>query len=93
MMVSRLLPSLALALALVAPLLAQPKYSGPREMGMMRPSAVLINTCRGPVVDENALMTALDDGTIAGAAMDVIEREPPPQGHRLLSHHRQMFPF
>lgn len=56
-----------------------------RELG---PDAVLINTCRGPVVDENDLMSALDDGVIAGAAMDVIEREPPPAGHRLLTHPR-----
>jgi D-3-phosphoglycerate dehydrogenase len=52
----------------------------------MQGEAVLINTCRGPVVDENALITALDEGTIRGAAMDVIEREPPPKGHRVLSH-------
>ena len=52
----------------------------------MQAEAVLINTCRGPVVDENDLMVALDEGTIAGAAMDVIEREPPPAGHRLLTH-------
>lgn len=52
----------------------------------MQVEAFLINTCRGPVVDENALLTALDDSTIAGAAMDVIEREPPPQGHRVLTH-------
>lgn len=52
----------------------------------MQADAILINTCRGPVVDENALLTALDEGTIAGAAMDVIEREPPPQGHRVLTH-------
>lgn len=52
----------------------------------MSPDAVLINTCRGPVVDENALLTALDEKTISGAAMDVIEREPPPKGHRILSH-------
>lgn len=54
--------------------------------GEMQTEAFLINTCRGPVVDENDLMVALDDGTIAGAAMDVIEREPPPRGHRLLTH-------
>ncbi len=54
----------------------------------MQPEAILINTCRGPVVDENDLMSALDDGLIRGAAMDVIEREPPPAGHRLLSHPR-----
>lgn len=52
----------------------------------MDPHAMLINTCRGPVVDENDLLAALDDGTIAGAAMDVIEREPPPPGHRILTH-------
>lgn len=52
----------------------------------MQGEAILINTCRGAVVDENALLTALDEGTIAGAAMDVIEREPPPKGHRVLTH-------
>lgn len=55
-------------------------------LGEMQGEAILINTCRGPVVDENALLTALDEGTIAGAAMDVIEREPPPRGHRVLTH-------
>lgn len=54
----------------------------------MQSEALLINTCRGPVVDENDLMVALDEGTIRGAAMDVIEREPPPKGHRLLTHPR-----
>ncbi len=54
----------------------------------MQADAILINTCRGPVVNENDLMAALDDGTIRGAAMDVIEREPPPNGHRLLQHPR-----
>jgi phosphoglycerate dehydrogenase-like enzyme len=54
--------------------------------GEMQGEAILINTCRGPVVDENALLTALDEGTIRGAAMDVIEREPPPKGHRVLTH-------
>ena len=61
-------------------LLNQPTF------GEMQAEALLINTCRGPVVDENDLLTALDEGTIAGAAMDVIEREPPPPGHRVLSH-------
>lgn len=54
----------------------------------MQSEAILVNVCRGPVVDENDLMVALDDGTIRGAAMDVIEREPPPKGHRLLTHPR-----
>ncbi len=54
----------------------------------MQEQALLINTCRGPVIDENDLMVALDEGTIRGAAVDVIEREPPPAGHRLLTHPR-----
>ncbi|MGE0526298.1 MAG: NAD(P)-dependent oxidoreductase [Bdellovibrionales bacterium] len=54
----------------------------------MQADAILINTCRGPVVDQNDLLAALDDGRIAGAAMDVIEREPPPPGHRLRTHPR-----
>jgi D-3-phosphoglycerate dehydrogenase len=52
----------------------------------MQAEAILLNTCRGAVVDENDLLTALDEGTISGAAMDVIEREPPPPGHRVLTH-------
>lgn len=54
--------------------------------GEMQGEAILINTCRGAVVDENALLTSLDEGTIRGAAVDVIEREPPPKGHRVLTH-------
>ncbi|MEQ1793749.1 MAG: D-glycerate dehydrogenase [Nitrospira sp.] len=49
---------------------------GARELAMMRSSAFLINTSRGPVVDEAALLAALRQGTIAGAGLDVYEREP-----------------
>jgi phosphoglycerate dehydrogenase-like enzyme len=43
----------------------------------MRPHAVLINTSRGEVVDESALIKALEEGVVAGAALDVFEQEPP----------------
>ncbi len=56
-----------------------------REFAMMQPGAVLINTCRGPVVDEDALYKALTSGTIAGAGLDVMVEEPPAQKHPLFS--------
>ena len=49
---------------------------GGRELGLMRASAYLVNTARGPIVDEKALARALQEKRIAGAALDVYEREP-----------------
>ena len=50
---------------------------GERELRMMKENAVLVNVARGPVVDEEALSRALSEGWIAGAALDVMESEPP----------------
>ena len=58
---------------------------GTRELRMMKPTAVVINTCRGGVVDEAALIRALRDGEIAGAALDVFEQEPTPRDNPLLT--------
>jgi D-3-phosphoglycerate dehydrogenase len=56
---------------------------GAEQFKKMKPTAFLINTSRGAVIDEEALYTALVDGTIAGAGLDVFEREPLPGDHRL----------
>ncbi|PYO55107.1 MAG: lactate dehydrogenase [Candidatus Rokuibacteriota bacterium] len=57
---------------------------GAREFALMKESAILINTCRGPVVDEAALHQALTTRQIAGAGLDVMVQEPPPADHPLL---------
>jgi len=56
-----------------------------RALARMRPSAVLVNTSRGPVVDTDALVTALRDATIWAAALDVTDPEPLPVGHPLVA--------
>ena len=56
---------------------------GARELGLMKPTAYLVNTSRGPIVDEAALVDALEKGTIAGAGLDVFDQEPLPPDHPL----------
>jgi phosphoglycerate dehydrogenase-like enzyme len=54
----------------------------------MRPNAYLINISRGPIVDEDDLLAAVDEGLIAGAGLDVLNSEPPSASHPLLNHAR-----
>jgi D-3-phosphoglycerate dehydrogenase len=57
---------------------------GERELALMKPSACIVNTSRGGIVDEAALAAALRAGTLRGAALDVLVAEPPPPDHPLL---------
>ena len=56
-----------------------------RQLGLMKPTAILVNTCRGPVVDEMALHKALITKKIAGAGLDVMVDEPPSKDNPLLN--------
>ncbi len=72
--------------SLHVPLLAETRHMiNAERLKMMKPTAYLINTCRGPVVDETALIEALSNGTIAGAGLDVFDQEPPPPNNPLFA--------
>ena len=58
---------------------------GAAELAQMKPTALLVNTSRGPIVDEDALLGALHGGRIGGAALDVYDTEPLPAEHPLRS--------
>lgn len=70
-----------------APTPGAPALIGPDQLAMMRSDALLVNTARGTLVDEAALKEALDEGRIAGAALDVFTQEPA-VGNPLVAHRR-----
>ena len=58
---------------------------GAHELGLMKPTAYFVNTSRGPIVDEAALVSTLQRKAIAGAALDTFDVEPLPSGHPFLT--------
>ena len=57
---------------------------GAQELAAMKPSAIIVNTSRGPVIDEKAMTAALSAGKLFGAGLDVFDQEPPPADNPLL---------
>jgi D-3-phosphoglycerate dehydrogenase len=71
------------------PLLPETKgMIGKKELALVKPGARLLNVARGGVIDEQALVQAIDEGRVAGAAIDVFEQEPPPPDHPFLRHEK-----
>jgi glyoxylate reductase/D-3-phosphoglycerate dehydrogenase len=72
-------------LSLHVPLNASTRHMiGAEELALLKPQAILVNTCRGPVVDEPALYRALAAGKLFGAGLDVFDQEPTPPDNPLL---------
>jgi D-3-phosphoglycerate dehydrogenase len=70
--------------SLHAPLTPSTRHMiGSSELAQMRPEAILVNTARGALVDEEALYSALVNGALGGAGLDVMDEEPPPPDHPL----------
>ncbi len=83
--VAALLP-LADVVSIHVPLTSETRgIIGARELALLKPTALLINCARGGLVDETALLVALQEGRLAGAGLDVFAEEPPPLDHPLLA--------
>jgi glycerate dehydrogenase len=83
---NELLPQID-ALTLHCPLNEHTRHLiGARELASMKPSAFVVNTARGGLIDEQALADALRNGHLGGAATDVLSIEPPTAGNPLLAH-------